>query len=139
MPSVIEFNCRLGDPEAQVILQLIAGNLFYALWWAAHNLLNFNLGMYSSAAAFVFKVAKGYPGEYERNKIINLGNEPSSCDIVHAGTKIDEQGNLVTNGGRVIGALGVSSNLSKAVKAAYQGLDVISFEGEFYRQDIGKF
>jgi phosphoribosylamine--glycine ligase len=139
-PQVIEFNCRLGDPETQVIMQLISGNFFYALWWAANNRLSPNLGQYNLSAAFVVKVAKGYPGKYEKNKIITfVGNEPSSCDIIHAGTKIDEQGNLVTNGGRVIGALGMGPNLDKAVKSAYLGLDTIKFEDEFYRKDIGKF
>ncbi|MCX6798428.1 MAG: phosphoribosylamine--glycine ligase [Candidatus Falkowbacteria bacterium] len=137
-PRVIEFNCRLGDPETQVILPLIKGDFFDLLWLAANHEIyqaNFSLSDYSTA--FVFKVAKGYPGLYVKGNLIKVPSLPNNR-IIHAGTKINEVGELVTNGGRVAGALGLSPNPSAAIKDAYVLLHQIHFENEFYRRDIGR-
>jgi phosphoribosylamine--glycine ligase len=140
-PSVIEFNCRLGDPETQVILPLIKNNFFKLLWKAANNLKLPTIKKSDlRAAAFVVKVAEGYPNAYEKGKEIIIDEDVIAylnCYIVHAGTK-REGDKFFTNGGRVIGLLGLGDNLEEAVQETYKGIEAVKFPGEFYRKDIGK-
>jgi phosphoribosylamine--glycine ligase len=142
-PYVIEFNCRLGDPETQVVLPLIKSNFFKLLWRAANNedLAAKKLKFYDHlAAAFIVKVAGGYPGDYRKGDIIETPDSESTwCEIIHAGTKLNDKEELVTNGGRVIGVLGLADSLFEAVEKVYEDLDQIHFADEFYRRDIGKF
>lgn len=143
-PYVIEFNCRMGDPETQVVLPRLKTNLFDLLWAAANNLPFPDIRESEECAAFVVKVASGYPDKYEKGKEIFINPSPSPIDIggatnlIHAGTK-KENGKLLTNGGRVIGSLGFGKNLEKAAKNAYFRLKDVCFANEFYRKDIGKF
>jgi phosphoribosylamine--glycine ligase len=141
-PFVIEFNCRLGDPETQVVLPLISNNFFDLLWGSVNNadLGNHILEPYNLAAAFVVKVAGGYPNKYRKGDTIEIEADASfGCDIIHAGTKCDDSMELITNGGRVIGALALGQDLKEAVDIAYDGIDQIHFADEFCRRDIGKF
>lgn len=136
-PYVIEFNARLGDPETQVILPLIRENFFDILWLSAHDELDrAQVSLLNFSVALVVKVAKGYPDSYPKGELIS-GCIDSDL-IIHAGTKPDKDGNVVTNGGRVLGVLGVDKYLAKAIKEAYDLIDGTSFPSEFYRRDIGK-
>lgn len=137
-PKVIEYNCRLGDPETQVVLQLIASSFFELLWSVANNWIMPEVDLYNLYAAFVFKVAEGYPGNYEKGNVITIGEIVSmNCDVIFAGTKVNDEGEIVTNGGRVIGAFGFGGTLAEAVKEAYAGVDAIDFKGALCRRDIG--
>lgn len=137
-PYVIEFNARLGDPGTQVILPLIKGDFFNLLWRAANNELNSAKFSFldNYHTALVVKVAEGYPDNYRKGDVIK-GLVGWADTIIHAGTKITDQGQVVTNGGRVVGTLGLGRSLDSALKYAYHWLDQIHFKGEFYRRDIG--
>jgi phosphoribosylamine--glycine ligase len=140
-PYVIEFNCRLGDPETQVILPLIESSFFDLLWKAANNAdLSTNpLSMHDLHTAFVVKVAEGYPNSYHKGDVIEISEDGNYFEIIHSGTKINSNEELVTNGGRVIGVLCEGESLEDAVAFAYEGLNNIHFKNEFFRHDIGKF
>lgn len=136
-PAVIEFNARLGDPETQVILPLIKNNLFELLWRAAQDeLYSYDqVELRDCQAAYVVKAMTGYPDMYLKGKEIKFTN--NSNRIIQAGTK-NVNGQILTNGGRVLGALGLGSNLTAAIKDAYVMLDQVHFEGEYFRTDIGR-
>jgi phosphoribosylamine--glycine ligase len=142
-PFVIEFNCRMGDPETQVVLPLLAESFFELLVKAVNNE---DLGnaprklAENMAATFVVKVAGGYPNSYRKGDVIEISEDTAdNYVIIHAGTKLNDNEELVTNGGRVIGVLGLGENLEEATDDAYAGIDGIHFADEFYRRDIGKF
>jgi len=142
-PYVIEFNCRLGDPETQVVLPLLDESFFDLLWKAVNNedLGNSSVQLTKkTTAAFVVKVAGGYPNSYRKGDPIKITDSAGMCYvIIHAGTKLNDEKELITNGGRVIGVLGLGTDLERATKAAYDGIDQIHFADEFCRRDIGKF
>lgn len=141
-PYVIEFNCRLSDPETQVILPLIESSFFDLLWKTANNA---NLGIiplkvYDLYTAFVVKVAGGYPNNYRKGDVIEISEDTNQYyQVIHAGTKLDDNGELVTNGGRVIGVMCEGTSWEDAAAYAYEGIDGIHFKDEFCRRDIGKF
>jgi len=98
-PSVIEFNCRLGDPETQVILPLIKNDFFELLWKSVNNdLADTQVSFFDISAVFIVKVAKGYPSDYQKNMTIRIVNnfDTTCCEIIHAGTRLDENRELVT-------------------------------------------
>ena len=137
--SVLEFNCRFGDPEAQVILPLFDGDLAeLAMTCIDGRLGDQKLTLAADRAALcVVAAAEGYPGSYPKGAPIT-GDLDGSGDVVvfHAGTRLD--GNrVVTNGGRVLGVTGIGSSLAEARDRAYQALEQIHFPGMFYRRDIG--
>ena len=139
-PQVIEFNVRLGDPEAQVILPLIDEPLAPLLAAAAQG------GLARSACRLldrklvgVVLASRGYPESAESGRGIDgiPRAEASGASVFHAGTAIDG-GRLVTAGGRVLTVVGQGDSYEQAITRAYAGVDQISFDGMQYRRDIGK-
>lgn len=138
-PMVLEYNCRFGDPETQVILPLFNGDLFDVLFEATNsNLESVDFENSDDACACVVIASGGYPGKYEKGfEITGLGRaDDHGCIVFHAGTARKE-GKLVNNGGRVLGVTAVARTLEDALAKAYRGVDEISFEGCFSRRDIG--
>lgn len=138
-PKVIEFNCRFGDPETQVVLPLLEGDFVELIYSAASGQLNPNSVKYKSGSAVcVVAASKGYPDEYEKGfKISGLDIEDPEIIIYHAGT-VEKDSDILTNGGRVLGVTSVLSenNLRKARNKVYEVLRKISFENIYYRNDI---
>ncbi len=136
-PFVLEFNVRFGDPETQVILPKIDGDILPLLYSVAKGKLEGDVKMSGNVAVNVVAVSRGYPGKYEKGFEIELP-EPTSSNILvfHAGTKLNEEGKLVTNGGRVISVTALAPDIENARKEAYGFLKQIKFKGMFYRKDI---
>lgn len=139
-PKVVEYNCRFGDPETQVVLPLLEGDFLELLYSAASGKLNKAAVKYSGGASVVVvAVSKGYPDSYEKGKIINGLDEIIDDEIIvyHAGTK-EIDGNILTNGGRVLGITSVikQNDLKAAKQKVYNFLPKISFDGMYFRKDI---
>jgi phosphoribosylamine--glycine ligase len=138
-PKVLEYNCRFGDPETQVILPLLGGDLFEVLFEATNrNLESVDFDNSTEACACVVMASGGYPGSYEKGyEISGLDRaEKEGCIVFHAGTK-EQDGRIVTSGGRVLGVTAIAPSLKEALGVAYRGVGEISFEGNFFRKDIG--
>jgi len=142
-PKVLEYNCRLGDPEAQVVLPLLEGDLGNILLGVAEKRFDETTVRSSNAAAVcVVMASKGYPDRYETGKEINGLDEVSDDEdimVFHSGTK-READRIVTSGGRVLSVTSVQKdgNLEMAIAKAYRAVDRISFEGAHFRRDIGQ-
>lgn len=139
-PKVIEFNCRFGDPETQVVLPLYSGDLAKLFNDAINERFSFNseLAKHNNFAVCLIQASGGYPGNYEKGKeIIGLDSLPTNTVLIHAGTKL-EKGRLKTNGGRVLGLVSQSQTLEDAIKNVYKANNIISFEAKHYRTDIGQ-
>ena len=136
-PYVIEYNVRMGDPETQVVLPRIKNDLVEMLYATAVGKLDeVKLLVEKKSATTVVAVSGGYPEAYKKGKIINgLPSSPSST-VFQAGTTYNE-GEILTNGGRVIAVTSLGDDHKKALKKSYHLLDKISFEGMYYRKDIG--
>jgi phosphoribosylamine--glycine ligase len=137
-PKVVEYNCRLGDPETQAVLPLIESDLFDLLYACAKGTLNsYSLRLKPESAVCVVMASKGYPDTYETGKTLSgLENSDSDRIIFHAGTK-KENGQFLTSGGRVLGVTALGGSLHSAINAAYDAVKKISFDGVYYRTDIG--
>jgi phosphoribosylamine--glycine ligase len=137
---VVEFNCRFGDPETQVVLPLVDADLLELLErTAAGALAGASAPVRPGAAACVVLAAQGYPGRYVTGaSITGLGDMPEGVMAFHAGTRIGEGGRLVTAGGRVLGVVGRGADLESAIERAYAGVAAVRFEGMQYRRDIGR-
>ncbi len=138
--KVLEFNCRFGDPEAQVILPLLQTDLIDIMQSVNKgNLKNCNIKWFNKKVMTIVAVSKGYPGKY--NKGYEIRGIKSILDpnivIFHAGTKINNN-TLLTNGGRVLNITALSNNFKEARKKAYSVLKKLHFKNMFYRKDIGK-
>lgn len=138
-PKVLEFNVRFGDPEAQPLLYLWAGDLVEALEAAASgSLRDVKLAWHPGAAVCVVLASAGYPGSYQKGYPINgLGNLPPDVIVFHAGTGL-KNGEFVTAGGRVLGVTARGTDVYNAIRLAYEAVDRISFEGMHCRRDIGQ-
>ncbi len=139
-PKVVEFNCRFGDPEIQAVLPLLDSDLFDLLAASARgDLGGLAIRNRRGAACCVVLAAGGYPGSYEKGKVIR-GLEQAArlpdVHVFHAGTRLRD-GQVVTAGGRVLGVTGTGASIREAIAAAYRGAAAISFEGCHYRRDIG--
>ncbi|MGB3543922.1 phosphoribosylamine--glycine ligase, partial [Rubrivirga sp.] len=139
-PSVVEFNCRFGDPEAQVLLPLVESDpldLFHAV--AHDRVADLEVVISDGAAACVVLASEGYPGSYPKGRLIRgLGDAAEHATVYHAGTARSDEGNVVTSGGRVLGVTGTGATLEAALEAAYAGADAVAFEGKTMRRDIGQ-
>ncbi|WP_420454571.1 phosphoribosylamine--glycine ligase [Rubrivirga sp.] len=139
-PRVIEFNCRFGDPEAQVLLPLLASDpldLFEAI--AHGRVAETTVEVIDGAAACVVLASEGYPGPVETGRLVTgLDRAGELATVFHAGTARSAEGNVVTAGGRVLGVTGVGDTLQAALDAAYAGADAVAFEGKTLRRDIGQ-
>ena len=139
-PKVIEFNCRFGDPEAQVTLPLLDADIVEVMAATARGELDPSAVTTSSGSAVCVVMASGgYPGSYEKGKAIGgLASAGAIDDVVvfHAGTARRDD-DVVTSGGRVLGVTGIDRDLPAALVRAYEGVRVITFAGSHYRKDIG--
>ncbi|KAJ3329704.1 hypothetical protein HDU76_007345 [Blyttiomyces sp. JEL0837] len=136
-PKVLEFNCRFGDPETQVVIPLLDSDLAEVMKAAAEGRLDsVDLKFKSGAAATVVAAAGGYPGSYPKGKEITIGRAPTDIIVFHAGTAAKD-GKLVTAGGRVLAVTATADNLEEAIKKAVSNVSLIKFEGMQYRRDIG--
>lgn len=137
-PRTLEFNCRLGDPETQVLLPLLETDLLDVLEWCVEGKLGGKeIKWKNGAAACVVLASEGYPASYPKGRVISgLGAELKDAVVFHAGTVIkDEQ--VVTAGGRVLAVTGWGANLSTALHNAYVAVNNVNFEGQQFRKDIG--
>lgn len=140
-PKVVEFNCRLGDPEAQVVLPMMRVDwveVFRAM--AEGNLRNLQLQTRHNAAACVVMASEGYPMQYEKGFPITGIDSAERLDgvtVFQAGTRHDGE-QLITNGGRVLGVTATGDTLQEALDRAYAGVDSIHFKGAQFRRDIGQ-
>lgn len=137
-PQLIEYNCRFGDPECQVLMMRLAGDLAaIMLACAKGELASVEAAFAEDTALTVVMAAKGYPGTPEKGGAIDLGEaEAAGAKVFHAGTKLVE-GALVANGGRVLNITAMGANVTAAQKAAYEALDKVDFASGFCRRDIG--
>lgn len=139
-PKVLEFNCRWGDPETQVLVRRLRSDLLPLLEATAEGRLSaVDPHWDSRAAVCVILASGGYPGSYEKGKTISgleAAGQLPEVEVFHAGTKSLEE-SVVTNGGRVLGVTALGSNLAEARAQAYGAADKISFEGVQRRNDIG--
>ncbi len=138
-PRVVEYNCRLGDPETQAVLPLVDcdwAGVFGAM--ARHDLSGIRLTVAQQHAATVVLASEGYPGSYPKGRAISgvEAAEATGALVFHAGTQRNESGELVTSGGRVLSVTGRGDSLRAAVDQAYAGADAIHFEGKTLRRDI---
>ena len=138
-PKVIEYNCRFGDPETQVVLPLLKSDLLTVMRAVEdETLADTPVEFADGAACCVMLASGGYPGKYEKGKAIDLGKAESMAQIYHSGTALDGEGRLVTAGGRVLGVSCVADDLGTAIEKAYAAADEISWDGMILRRDIGK-
>lgn len=138
-PKVLEYNVRFGDPECQVLLPLCETDPVGLMWDCANGTLKpEEVKMRDGAAIIVVLAAKGYPGSYPKGDIIKLPEAlPDDVDIVHAGTKLDADGNLLASGGRVLGVVAMAATLEEAASKAYAVCDAVEWENKYFRRDIG--
>lgn len=138
-PKVIEYNCRFGDPETQVVLPLLKTDLFTVMK-AVHDetLSDLQVEFKDESAACVIVASGGYPKSYKKGCVMSFGNAEMLPDVTvyHAGTALKD-GALVTAGGRVLGVTATGADLPKALEKAYAAVREIQFDGAFYRKDIG--
>ena len=136
-PKVIEYNCRFGDPETQVVLPLLKTDLFTVMRAVTEEkLAECPVEFDNGAAACVILASKGYPGSYEKGYPISIPND-LDAEVFVAGAK-EQDGRLVTSGGRVLGVTGKAPSLKEALNKAYAAAEQIRFENVYYRRDIGK-
>ncbi len=134
-PKVIEYNCRFGDPETQVVLPLLDSDLFEIMKHvAAGTLADAEVKFSTNSACCVVMASDGYPGKYETGFEITM---PADKNIYIAGAKLAD-GKLLTGGGRVLGVTETAETLGAAIEKAYETVKTVNFENAFYRKDIGK-
>ncbi|MBS1518745.1 MAG: phosphoribosylamine--glycine ligase [Bacteroidetes bacterium] len=140
-PFVIEFNCRFGDPETQAVLPLLSSDFLELLYASAEGKIqDYLISFRNEFTCCVVLASGGYPGEFEKGKIINgLDKTEKDCLVFHSGTVYGSNGSdIVTNGGRVLSVVGISDvSLEDAVSAAYRNAGRIEFEYKYNRTDIG--
>jgi phosphoribosylamine---glycine ligase len=148
-PKVLEFNCRFGDPETQVVLPMLSVDLVDLMLLSTNGKMGSmldHMGLKSTdwrriskpgVAATVVMAANGYPGKYNKGQIItNIPKESDNLVVFHAGTAWDS-GKLLTSGGRVLAVTGMGLTLPEALNHAYVAANDIQFDGKYYRNDIG--
>jgi len=138
-PRVIEYNCRFGDPETQVVLPLLKTDLLTVMQAVENETLaELNVEWHDGAAACVILASGGYPESYEKGKVMTLPDTtPANVAIIHAGSKLSGD-KLVTNGGRVLGITATAPTLKEALADAYAAAETVEFEGKYMRRDIGR-
>lgn len=136
-PKVIEYNCRFGDPETQVVLPLLETDLFEIMKAVRdERLSDIEVKFKSGHACCVIMASEGYPVSYKKGFEITVDNRLNG-EIYFAGVT-SKDGKLVTNGGRVLGVTNVANTLEKAIKMSYNDINKIHFENSCYRRDIGQ-
>ena len=141
-PKVLEYNARFGDPEAQVVLPRMKNDLIEVCEACVDGTLDqIDLEFEGNAAVCVVLASDGYPVSYKKGfPISGLENfkDREDCFVFHAGTKLDEKGEIVTSGGRVLGVTALGRDLKEARDNAYKAQELVTFENKYYRHDIGK-
>ena len=141
-PKVLEFNARFGDPETQVVLPRLESDLVEIMLAVAEGRPeDIDLTWSDQWAVSVVLASEGYPGSYEKGKVILGVKDAESMNkviVFHAGTALNSDGELITNGGRVLNVVGLGSTFEKARARAYEACEAINFEGKQLRSDIGK-
>ncbi len=137
-PYVIEYNCRMGDPETEVVMPRIKSDLLELFdGMATDTLSERDVEIDPRSAVTVMMVSGGYPEAYEKGKQILGLKAFEKSTVFHAGTKHTEEGAVVTNGGRVIAVTSYGKDLEKALKASYKTIEEINFDDAYFRKDIG--
>ena len=140
-PKVLEFNARFGDPETQVVLPRMKGDLVEAFLACDNGTLDADMISWGDDwAVSVVLASAGYPGSYEKGKVIHGIDEAGACKgvtVYHAGTALDKHGKIITAGGRVLDVTAVADTFEEARANAYAACDLIDFEGKQFRTDIG--
>lgn len=138
-PMVIEYNVRMGDPETEAVMLRIDSDLVPLLKAAAEgNLGDLPLEISKDAAVTVMLVSGGYPGSYPKGLKISGNLNPARSILFHAGTKKTDDGELLTNGGRVISVSSKAPTVAEALRLSFETAAEISFEGMYFRHDIGR-
>ena len=141
-PKIVEFNVRFGDPETQVVLPRLESDLVDVMEKVASgNVDDLELSWSNTWAVGVVLASAGYPGSYEKGKVILGIEEAEDLDdvvVFHAGTKLNSDGELITAGGRVLNVVALGDTFDEAREQAYRACDLINFEGKQFRTDIGK-
>ncbi len=135
-PKVIEYNCRFGDPETQVVLPLLDGDLLRIMQACTNGTLaDTPVKFLDKAACCVIMASNGYPGKYESGKEITVDKD-ICAEVYFAGAKLDGD-KVLSAGGRVLGVTAIGSDLEDAISKAYADVPKVKFENAFYRKDIG--
>jgi phosphoribosylamine--glycine ligase len=138
-PMVIEYNVRMGDPETEVVMLRLKSDLLALCEGVAKgDLGDIPAEIDERTAVTVVMASKGYPGSYEKGIAISGELQPSTATIFHAGTKVREDGQLVTSGGRVMMVSAMGDTVQEALKRSYDAIDTIKFDGKYSRRDIGQ-
>ena len=138
-PMVIEYNVRMGDPETEAVMLRIDSDLVALMKAAAQgNLGDTELKEDPRTAVTVMIVSGGYPGDYPKGKVITGCENVTDSILFHAGTKINEAGELVTSGGRVISVSSYGNDIAGALANSYASIEKVNFDGKYFRRDIGK-
>ena len=141
LPKVLEFNARLGDPETQPILVRMKGDIVPLFEACIDGELDkYRVDWDNRVSVCVVMASKGYPGKYEKGKTIEglqIAAQIRDIVVFHAGTTV-AGGQLVTDGGRVLGVTGLGENIQKAIEKTYEAVQSITWEGAYYRTDIGQ-
>ena len=136
-PIVIEYNVRMGDPETEVVIPRIKSDLVHLFLATANETLSeTGLEIDDRTAATIMLVSGGYPEDYEKGKIISGIENVTDSLVFHAGTK-SENGNILSNGGRVLAITSFGNGFESAIKKSYQNINKLNFDKMYYRKDIG--
>lgn len=137
-PLVIEYNVRMGDPETESVMPRLQSDLIDLLEAAATGHIgDVEVAIDSRYAVTVMMVSGGYPGSYPKGKVITGLDSVTDSIVFHAGTALDGEGNLVTNGGRVLAVTSYGTTQAEALERSFQSVQHIHFDGSYYRRDIG--
>lgn len=137
-PVVIEYNVRMGDPETEAIFPRLRTDMVKLVQAIAHGgLKDVSLELDPRTAATVFLVSAGYPGDIEKGKPMDIPQAGAQSIFFHAGTRLDN-GQVLTNGGRVLAITSLSSNMALAAEISLVAAETVKYEGKYYRRDIGR-
>jgi len=137
-PWVIEYNSRMGDPETEAVLPRIKTDIGELMLASAEGRLHeMQLEISNQTAATVMLVSAGYPGDYAKGKVMSGFDDVNESLVFHAGTKINANNEVETNGGRVLAITSLAENINEAVALSMKAADKINYDGKYFRKDIG--
>jgi phosphoribosylamine--glycine ligase len=137
-PWVIEYNSRMGDPETEAVLPRIKTDIGELMLASAEGRLHeMQLEISNQTAATVMLVSAGYPGDYAKGKVMSGFDDVIGSLVFHAGTKINANNEVETNGGRVLAITSLADNINEAVALSMKAAAKINYDGKYFRKDIG--